>query len=63
MRELEEYEQLKKEEKEIEEKIADEITRKELEKLFHKLDKIIQRKIEIQNRDDFYKKGNSESYE
>ncbi|MFQ5782449.1 MAG: hypothetical protein ACE5GR_05285 [Nitrosopumilus sp.] len=54
---------MKKEEKEIEEKIADEITRKELEKLFHKLDKIIQRKIEIQNRDDFYKKGNSESYE
>lgn len=47
---LEEYRQLKEEETQIEKEMADEITPKELEKLYYKLESIGKRKTEIQNR-------------
>lgn len=49
MNELEEYEQLKEDEKNIEKKMTGDITPKELEKVYYKLEKIINRKTEIQN--------------
>jgi len=47
MNELEEYDQLKKDEKNIEKKMAGDITPKELEKIYPELEKIILRKTEI----------------
>ena len=49
MNDLEKYRQLKEEEIQIEKKMADEITPKELEKLYYELESIGKRKIEIQN--------------
>ncbi len=48
MGDLEKYRQLKEEEIQIEKKMADEITPKELEKLYYELESIDKRKIEIQ---------------
>ncbi len=49
MNDLEKYRQLKKEETQIEKKMADKIIPKELEKLYYELESIGKRKIEIQN--------------
>jgi len=50
MDDLEEYKQLIEDEKKIEKKMADEITSKELEKIYFELGTIIKRKTEIRNR-------------
>jgi len=47
MNDLEEYEQLKEDETKIEKKMAEEITPKELEKLYYELDTISKRKVKI----------------
>jgi len=47
MNDLEEYEQLKEDETKIEKKMAEEITPKELEKLYYELDTISKRKAKI----------------
>ena len=49
MNNLEEYEQLKEDEKKIEKKIAGNITPEELEKIYPELEKIILRKTEIRH--------------
>ena len=53
MNNLEEYEQLKEDEKKIEKKIADNITPEELEKIYPELEKIILRKTEIRHSHNF----------
>jgi hypothetical protein len=53
MNNLEEYEQLKEDEKKIEKKIAGNITPEELEKIYPELDKIILRKTEIRHNQKF----------
>jgi len=50
MNDLEEYEQLKEDEIKIEKKITEDITPKELEKLYYELDVISKRKTKIQNK-------------
>ena len=49
MNNLEEYKQLKEDEKKIEKKIAGNITPEELEKIYPELEKIILRKTEIRH--------------
>ncbi len=53
MNNLEEYEQLKEDEKKIEKKIAGNITTEELEKIYPELEKIILRKTEIRYNQKF----------
>jgi hypothetical protein len=53
MNNLEEYEQLKEDEKKIEKKIAGNITTEELEKIYPELEKIILRKTEIRHNQKF----------
>ncbi len=53
MNELEEYEQLKENEKNIEKKMADNITPEGLEKIYTELEKIILRKTEIRHSHKF----------
>ena len=53
MSSLEEYKQLKEDEKKIEKKIAGNITPEELEKIFPELEKIILRKTEIRHSQKF----------
>jgi hypothetical protein len=53
MSSLEEYKQLKEDEKKIEKKIAGNITPEELEKIFPELEKIILRKTEIRHNQKF----------
>ncbi len=53
MNNLEEYEQLKEDEKKIEKKIAGNMTTEELEKIYPELEKIILRKTEIRNNQKF----------
>ncbi len=53
MNSLEQYKQLKEDEKKIEKKIAGNITPEELEKIFPELEKIILRKTEIRHNQKF----------
>jgi len=53
MNNLEEYKQLKEDEKKIEKKIAGNITPEELEKIYPELEKIILRKTEIRHNQKF----------
>ncbi len=53
MNSLEEYKQLKEDEKKIEKKIAGNITPEELEKIYPELEKIILRKTEIRHNQKF----------
>ena len=53
MNNLEEYEQLKEDEKKIEKKIAGNITPEESEKIYPELEKIILRKTEIRHNQKF----------
>ncbi len=53
MNNLEEYTQLKEDEKKIEKKIAGNITPEELEKIYPELEKIILRKTEIRHNQKF----------